>query len=196
MFYLLLQRAGFEAMTEQEEPTLRHRPDLRVTHALAPATVYLDVSVVHATAPSANHVVNAESPDAATQAAWTTKLQREYEPLPRRMPYRLLPAVCNTHGGWHPQTRNFLRECAARVGAANASLPGASSLPAAVLSSWVCRLSVCLQTQNAAMIKRCVAPDGDFGLEKDWSEGPQLLWEQTCMSCACEDVDGSSDVDD
>ena len=58
-----------------------------------------------------------------------------------------------------------------------------------VLNSWACRLSVCIQKQNAAMAKRCVPPDGDFGLDKDWSEGPALLWEQVCMTCASEDVD-------
>ena len=188
LFWMLLHRAGFEAFTEQEEPTLRHRPDLRIEHGLAPTLTYLDVSVTHSTAPSANHSHNAANSDAAVDAAWDDKVRREYAPLPRNAAFRLLPVVCTTFGGWHRLTRNFLRECASRVAAANASLPGAGALANAILNSWARRLSVCVQKQNAAMAKRCIPPDGDFGLDKDWSEGPQLLWEQACMSCACEDV--------
>ena len=190
---MLMLNAGFDAMTEQEEPSLRHRPDLRVEHGLAPTLTYLDVSVVHSTAPSANHVANAESPVAAVEAAWQDKLDREYAPLPRRMPYRLLPAVCSSYGTWHPQTRNFFRECASRIGAANASLPGSAALPSAILRSWVCKLSICLQRENALMMKRCVTPDGDFGLDRAWSEESPLLWELTCMSCACGDATGDQD---
>ena len=31
--------------------------------------------------------------------------------------------------------------------------------------------------------------DGDFGLDRPWAEGPLLLWEQSFMSCACEDAE-------
>ena len=196
LFYTLLQRAGFDALTEQEEPSLRHRPDLRVSHGLAPTPPYLDVSVTHAIAPSANLRRNAEGPDAATRAAWDDKFAREYAPLPPRMAFRLLPAVCTSYGGWHPATRRFLQECAARVAAANAALPCSDTLARGVLQGWVTRLSVGVQRENAAMVRRCVGADGAFGLDTHWSEGPSLLWEQTCMSCACEDLGGGSDDDD
>ena len=75
------------------------------------------------------------------------------------------------------------------MGSANALLPGAAALPGAVLQEWLCRLSVALQRQNAAMAKRCVPVDGDFGLDKPWAEGPPLLWEQSFMTCACHDSD-------
>ena len=189
LFWTLLQRAGFETLTEQDEPLLRHRPDLRIAHGLAPTLTYLDVSVTHSTAPSANHEHNAGHPDAAVEAYWASKLEREYAPMPRRAPFRLLPAVCTTYGGWHPATRNFLRECASRVAAANASLPGAELLASTALRGWTCRLSIAVQRQNAQMTKRCCAPDGDFGLDKDWSEPPVLLWEQTCKNCAADDVE-------
>ena len=127
------------------------------------------------------------------QACWEEKLRREYAPLPRRPGFRLLPAVATTYGSWHPRTLSFLSECAHRVGSANVSLPGASRLPGAVLQGWTSRLSVALQRETAAMVKRCVAVDGDFGLDRPWSEGPPLLWEQTCMACACEDEDESEE---
>ena len=188
LLYELLQRAGLAVLTEQEEPTLKHQPDLRVKYGLAQALTYLDESIVHATAPSANHVENAAAPDAAVRAAWRDKVAREYAPLPANMGFRLLPAVAATHGAWHPDTVAFLTECARRVGAANANLPGASSLPGAIVQGWLCRLSVALQRQNAAMMRRCVPIDGNVGLDRPWSECPPLLWELTCMSCACEDV--------
>ena len=62
----------------------------------------------------------------------------------------------------------------------------------------MCRLSIALQRQNAAMLKRCTPADGDFGLDRPWAEGPPLLWEQSFMSCACEDaetIEPSSDLD-
>ena len=130
---------------------------------------------------------------ALAECVWLPSTIREYAPLPRRMGFRLLPLVATTFGSWHPETLRFLRECAQRVGTANASLPGAARLPGAVLSSWLCRLSIALQRENAAMAKRCAAVDGDFGLDRPWSEGPPLLWEQTCMSCACGDSDLSDE---
>jgi len=156
---------------------------------------YLDVSVAHVTAPSANHVVGATSPDASLLAYWREKVRREYEPLPPRMAFRLLPVVASTYGSLHPETLRFFGECARRVGSANASVPGAATLPGVVLQSWLCRLSVALQRQNAAMARRCVPADGDFGLDKPWAEGPPLLWEQMFMACACEDACGDEDED-
>ena len=75
-------------------------------------------------------------------------------------------------------------------------MPGSPGLPGTVLNSWVCRLSVALQRENAAMAKRCVLADGDFGLGRPWSEGPRLLWEQTCMACACEDPTEDAEDDE
>ena len=183
----LLQRAGISVVSEQEEPRLRHRPDLRVEFSLPPSVAYLDVSIAHATAPSANHAVGARGPDAAVRAAWAEKLQREYAPLPARMNFRLVPAVATTHGSWHPETLQFLTECAHRVGSANSMLPGASALSRTVLQGWLCRLSVALQRQNAAMARRCLPADEAFDLDRPWAEGPPLLWEQMFLCCAADD---------
>ena len=70
------------------------------------------------------------------------------------------------------------------MAAANSRLPGSAALPAALLQGWVCRLGVALHRQNAAMVRRCVGVDGDYGLDKTWSEGPPALWELPCMTCA------------
>ena len=196
MLEALLRRAGLEVMSEQEEPRLRHRPDLRVEQGLPPSLAYLDVSVAHATAPSANHAEGARNPDAAVREAWRVKVKREYAPLSVCANFRLIPAVATTHGSWHPDMLRFLAECAQRVGSANPSVPGASALPQAVLQGWICRLSIALQRQNAAMARRCVPAGEDFGLDRPWAEGPPLLWEQVFMSCACDDAeDGAGDLD-
>ena len=66
-------------------------------------------------------------------------------------------------------------------------LPGASALSRTVLQGWLCRLSVALQRQNAAMARRCLPADEAFDLDRPWAEGPPLLWEQMFMSCAADD---------
>jgi hypothetical protein len=174
--FSLLDGSGFQVTLEQEEPMLRHRPDLRVDHGLAPVLTYLEVHVVHPTAPSAGHARNSESSDAAAIHAWREKLRRDYEPLPERMPFSLTPIVGTTYGSWHPDTRKFLRECAQRVAESAGRLPGAPHIASAVLARWSSSLGIALWRQNVAMLRRCVPSLGGGTLDKPWSEGSCPLW--------------------
>jgi len=144
LLHRLLSAAGFNAHKEQEEPLLRHRPDIRVDAGLAPVLTYLEVHVSHPTAPSANHVANALTPEAAAENAWEDKLRQDYAPLPERPHFRLLPALFTTYGSWHPGTRRFLQECARRVVEAAGPQPNAAGMRQALFNRWASSLAVAI----------------------------------------------------
>ena len=179
----LLASGGFTVHTKQEEPQLRHRPDLRVEAGLAPVLTYLEVHVTHPTAPTANHTANALGTDAATTNAWNDKLRRDYAPLPERPNFRLLPAVATTYGGWHTETKRFLQECASRVATAAGRQPNSAAIKQALLQRWVCSLSVALHRENAAMLQRCTAMAGRDISDRPWSEGAPPLWDLPSAPC-------------
>lgn len=156
VIYSLLDAAGFSVMIEQDEPLLRHRPDIRVDSGLAPALTYLEVHVIHPTAPSTDHVQNSESPEAAILHAWSAKRKWEYEPLPFRMPFRLVLCAATSYGSWHPGTRAFSNDCAQRVAESAGSSPGASHVKAALLARWISKRGIAIWRQHIAMLRRCV----------------------------------------
>ena len=187
LLFSLLDFAGFRVMLEQDEPTLRHRPDLRVDHGLAPTLTYLEVHVVHPTAPTASHAEKGESSDAAIIRAWAEKLRRDYEPLPRRMPFRLLPVAGTSYGSWHPSTRAFLRECAQRVAESTSASPSASHVASALLNRWASQLGIAMWKQTVAMLRRCVPTLEAGSLDRPWSEGPPPVWQLPLCCVTCED---------
>ena len=186
--FALLDAVGFPIRFEQDEPMLRHRPDIRLEHGLAPSLTYLEVHVVHPTAPSADHHRNSQSSDAAAIHAWVDKLRRDYQPLPERMPFRLLPILGTTFGSWHPETRKFLRECAQLVAESAGSGPSVSRVAAALVSRWVSTLGIAMWRLNAAMLRRCVPSLQVGSLDRPWSEEPCPVWQLPLLHTSCDDL--------
>lgn len=154
--FSLLDASSFHVLLEQEEPALRHRTDLRLDSGLALLMTYLEVHVVHPAAPSADHTRNSQSSDAAATQAWIDKLRHDYEPLPDRMPFRLVPSVATSFGSLHPASSAFLREYVQRVAESVGSLPGSPHVAAALLARCPSTLSIGLWKQSVAMLRRCV----------------------------------------
>jgi hypothetical protein len=177
LLYTILHEAGYAAYTEQEEPTLRHRPDIRMESGLAPTTTYLDVHIFNPTVPSQRHTLNAASPDAANLREWQAKLRRDYEPLPERPGFALLPAVVTSFGSWHPQTIQLLRSCARTTASAGGHTPATPDLAKVLARRWLTRLSLQVHRENASMLRRC-APQQlqTSGLDRPWSEEDAPLW--------------------
>ena len=161
---------------------------MRVEAGLAPVLTYLEVHVNHPTAPSANHAANALGTNAATTNAWNDKVRREYAPLPERPHFRLLPALATTYGGWHKETKRFLKECASRVADTAGRQPNSAAIRSALLQRWVCSLSVALHRENAAMLQRCTALAGRDTSDRPWSEGAPPLWDLPSVPCQASNV--------
>ena len=170
-----LQWLGFSAATEQEVPSLPHRPDVRASGFSIPTT-HFEVYITHpnrlASAPELRR--RGRSPSAFIEAAWQERLRTDYQGgPPPRAAYDLTPAAASTYGGWHPAFAQWWRGAVRMV----AELAGPSASQTGMLWRTVGFLSVLLQRLNFQTLAAC-APALQHALQgrlgRPLSEDPEF----------------------
>ena len=149
----MLRWLGFWAEAEQDESRLPHRPDVRAHGFNLPLT-HFEVHVSHPgrVQGESAQIRRGSSICAFVEEAWRRRLVRHYAGgPPPDAPFRLIPAVVSSFGGWHPEFaqwwRGAVRAAAERAGP-TASLHG-------MLWRTVGLLAVTLQRQNFQVLAGC-----------------------------------------
>ena len=149
----MLRWLGFWAEMEQVDSRLPHRPDVRA-HGFSLPLTHFEVHVSHPSHlhPESAQIWRGSSICAFVEEAWRRRLARHYNGgPPPNAPYRLIPAVASSYGGWHPEFvqwwRGAVRAAAERAG------------PTAPAQGMLCRsvgfLAVTLQRHNFHVLAGC-----------------------------------------